>query len=658
MSLIGLSSDALQLIVVYIDAIEIFRLFQCGSALLSSKLKQVDLNLVVPTRPFMQFPFSLFSLPHLVSLSLKSYLSVSSYPLRFDRAVPLPSTPVNSLRKLALACHQSFSILVQENGLPLLEKVLPNLKILRLTESTVPLNVMHMRALPWSLEKVKLQSNLTTQKYPNAPFTLLHDLPPELRKLEVISLPIALHPEHQDYSGIVWPVELRCLRLGPMSPCILDHLPPYLEELSFHVWEMPGIRLGTQGGFPNRYPTDRLPVTMKYLSVSDSSGPSYFKFVPTTWPPALKRFLVPMDFGRTTKEAWACAPKSLTSINLEPEILYTIKLSQSLPNLRAFTPAWGFQAFPDLVLSNLPPFLTEFENEANFIEQIANIPETLRKMKIKIRPSSLSLQPSYLNPDAVSITPLICDMARLPRGLEDLSFLSAHDNAKFYRSDFENLPGSLKTLKFNLFEISNLEVLSALPNSLKTIIIDIRSRGRLLLDSLMDNHVDALEQLPSSLTDLTIIADEPCTSWDQWMCSTSRFTSLRMLAMLANLNRPMKEIPPLDSVSLLPRMLTSLDLTLFGVTICPKHIRALPKSLTKLRFFGQPSIGNTASDDCFLHLPPPLVELRLPGALQGLTIDVFHILPISIVSLQVPDNIRANIKIFHERQSHSMAPSR
>ena len=125
MPLSGLSGDSLSAVLFYLDGFAVVRLIECGSACLSAKIAQLELALTIRTWPLMNFPFSLFHFPRLVYLRVRSHQFANGYILRLNGALPIPSTPVNSLRKLALDSLLSFSVLVLENGVPILDRFCP-----------------------------------------------------------------------------------------------------------------------------------------------------------------------------------------------------------------------------------------------------------------------------------------------------------------------------------------------------------------------------------------------------------------------------------------------------------------------------------------------------------------------------------------------------
>jgi hypothetical protein len=158
MALDTLSPDSLTEILQYLDGIAVIRLLQCGRSHLSAKIGQIK-KLRIEGRPFMKFPFFVFQLPQLQSLSIHRPSHGYLYPLRLYGAVPLPTTPVNSITKLSFAFSQSFSVLrLETDGVPLLGRITPNLKSLHLQRSTTPLELRHMQAVPKGLTKLHLSA--------------------------------------------------------------------------------------------------------------------------------------------------------------------------------------------------------------------------------------------------------------------------------------------------------------------------------------------------------------------------------------------------------------------------------------------------------------------------------------------------------------------
>jgi hypothetical protein len=637
MSLTGLSTDELRQILFYSDACAVMKLIECGSAVLNAKLSRVEfLSLTLRTRPFMPFPFSLFGLPHLTSLSLKSHPFTKYYPLRLNGALPVPSTPLSSLVKFSLTCIQSFSVLVVENGIPLLNRFFPNLKKLSLTHSSVSLSLSNMKAVPRGLEKLTLKTAAYGLSQSSLPCSVLTDLPPQLKKLHLRGSIITHDPETKDYSSVVWPIHLRCLRLKTVTLHILNHLPPHVEELVLSM-----DREETSSPLdPDPFPTHRLPTTLTRLHLEGDFYYAHLRFLPTTWPPALAECLIP--FADLTEESMAMVPKSITSMGMSREFYPLIgKLAQILPNIRALPLNGLYESYPASLLSNLPPCLTEFHNPENSVDQIQLIPESIRAMTIRIRPESYRSQPPII-PSSEE-----CDMARLPRNLTSLSLFSIAKDAKFTQSDFKCLPRTLKSLTFLLADIETSGVLSCLPNSLESVSFKIK-RGKVTSNLFSD--LDLIDHLPTGITEMTIDMIDECVAWPAWMRRMSRFTALKKLEISSSIHKLQNSQVPFDYVASLPRSLNYVKTPIGSVTICPEDIQALPRGLTRLSLSPLVGTQSTASDACFVVLPSPLIYLELPHNMKGLTTELLRILPTSIIDLSPPDNVASHIGIFNSRE--------
>jgi hypothetical protein len=290
-------------------------------------------------------------------------------------------------------------------------------------------------------------------------------------------------------------------------------------------------------------------------------------------------------------------------------------------------------AYPDSLLRNLPPLLTDLYNTDNCISQIPTIPPTIQNMMIKLRPASETSSESS-----------ICDVQRLPRILKELYMIGSSDDAKFGLFDFECLPSNLSILTISLHHIASTKALSALPQTLKS--LTIVAEGT---ETPLTSDPTLLDYLPSkSLTTLMIIVDVECSALSLWISSLSRFTSLKELDISVWDFSPSSELP--YDYSSLPPSLTELKMPLCGGSLLPEHIEALPKGLTSLGFGTVDDLVTTASDDCFEHLPSSLIELGLPSLLQGLTSEVFSILPSTINLLYLPDNIVRDVHLFYARE--------
>jgi hypothetical protein len=505
------------------------------------------------------------------------------------------------------------------------------------------LDATHLEAVPGGLEKLTLKVRSLSRKHLPIPCSALCNLPKNLRKLDLSAPTISLDPEPKDYSCIVWPVHLRCLRLVNISKPILQNLPPHVEDLKLWI-----ARMSDESDDEEFFPTHLLPSTLTSLDVSFLN--SYKKkFTLTRWPPSLKNCKIPFDFNQSTREAWSQVPHSMTMIDLGIDYPYKDKIADDVPNLKRIPVAWSGRAFPASLLSHLPPNLTDFFNSHNSVGQIPAIPQSIRSMVIKIRPGSACVQSSADEMNTPSFNSSVCDIMRLPRNLTNLTLYRTAIDAKLCYSDFECLPPTLQNLMFELQHLENSEVLSVIPRSLKTITITISPTTE---DSLISD-VALLDHLPTSLTSITLYMHRADIAWPEWMCRMNRFTSMRTICLECWL-QPQSRItinPPLDFLRLLPQTLTELALPLFQVDISPEQVKnAWPKRLTDLSLRSIAGSMSTASNDCFIGLPTSLVRLELPSNLKGLTDDFFRIIPTSVVSLSAPANIAQHIHLLYDRE--------
>jgi hypothetical protein len=272
----------------------------------------------------------------------------------------------------------------------------------------------------------------------------------------------------------------------------------------------------------------------------------------------------------------------------------------------------------------------------------------MKHMVINARPSSC-IESDQKGAPATSTVPN-CDMFRLPSHLAGFHFSSSVNGAKFSSFDFACLPLTLSTMSIKLHDIQDAETLAAIPRTLKSLSILITTET----DPSLTSDPELINHLPSNLTELLIDADTLCSAWYQWMHRMSRFTALETLDMfvwIAEDDQAYQESQPsLNFLASFPRTLKTLRIPLFGAAIQSEDIQALPRGLTKISFGQAGMSSGAASDDCFAHLPPSVVNLSFPSRIEGLTVDFFRKLPSTLVLFTVPDCIRDHLEIFYDRE--------
>jgi hypothetical protein len=635
MALDTLSPDSLAEILQYLDGIAVIRLLQCGRSHLSAKIGQIK-KLRIEGRPFMKFPFFVFELPQLQSLSILRHSHGYLYPLRLYGAVPLPTTPVKSITKLSFAFSQSFSVLrLETDGVPLLDRIMPNLKSLHLERSTTVLELRHMQAVPKGLTKLHLIARYTKMSSTFMPFESAMNLPPGLKYLNLSS---AISPDEttKDYTPIVWPIGLTSLDMRA-EPGIIHHLPQNLTSLSLNMQHFRGIRVNSP------IPTSIFPSSLTEINAFDMSSPK-LKFFPTTFPPTLKRSVIDFDYSNTTPSDWVNVPKSITDASLHSDIHQIGSIKDLFPNVERVFGLYGPDAHPDSFLENLPSKLTELHLKGVSLSSIPFLPNGMKQLAIKIEPLAMSSQICADNSNSS-----MGSMSRLPHGLERLEIYKVDTDLKFCQADFDLIPRSLKVLSFELHNIEDANTLLGLPIGLKELSIDILSPSSLELIS----DVSLLDTLPSGITSLSLILEPVAAVWTNWMCRIDRLSALEVLAVL--FDGYSSELLPvsLDFLKSLPRSITDLYLTLNRSEVTPEQMKGLPGLIRdfSLRSTDEAAGASVASDECFAALPKSLVTLYLPDDLQGLTSNIIHILPSNLCSISLPEGLKGAESSYYRQEA-------
>jgi hypothetical protein len=643
MSLSTLSADSLAEISYYLDGVALIRLLGIGNAILEAKLRQIR-NFVLKGWPFMKFPFSVFNYFKLDSFAIEHNYYSMIYPFRLGGALPLPTQPVNSITKFELSSAQCFSVLrLTDAGLPIIDGIFPNLRSLCLEGSTVFLAKHHMEAIPRSfLEELKLASLVAPiSDGPDwMPISVLMNLPSTLKTLHLESTLISVDEERKDYSSIVWPKGLTHLHLRYIEKIFIQNLPPNLEVLNLTICHMMGKHLS------GPFPTSALPPTLTDLEISDFCN-IMLLLSPDTFPPHLKRCIVSLDSSSSSSDPSWCLrlPKSLTQMSLTSDFPKLMDLPVILPNLRRLE---GIRLKLE-VLENLPPGLEQLRQRNVIISSIPFIPPGIKEMSTIVTPlAAASQSPSEHSSQTPTVSQLKSDLSMLPSRLLSLE-LNTLEGMLFSRADFNLLPQTLRSIDFYLHIIQDKDTLLGLPSSLERISIDISEEcsQKMFLDPLL------LDNIPSSIKDLVVQMDCLPVVWQTWMRKLGRFKDLELLQItIYNFSANVEPIT-LDFFSFLPQTLTELELPINRTEITPEQIESLPKFLICFSLLsGAEHTDCFASDECFAKLPKTLAYLSLPHELLGLTQNLIHILPSTIVTLLLPLYITdSNVNEYYERES-------
>jgi hypothetical protein len=635
MSFADLSSDAIVQILQYLDGVDILRLISTGNRKVRSKAERVE-KVYQEGWPFMKMPISLFKLPfvHTILINLNQYCEI--YPWRLNGALPLPPMPLKSLTRLTMYCAQSFSVLKLDNGVPILDTYLLNLKSLVLGCSTVIVNETHLEALPQGLIELELYSRTVPQSEPPILCATLNKLPPHLEVLCIMSPVILVGEDPYNYESLVWPVGLRRLRLDRVDPCMFHNLPPSIEDLTLLVE-------------PNDFNSVKMPLTTDLLPASltkvivtaRANGYSEpLSFHPTTFPPNLLLCNLPFDLEATSAADWIHLPRSITKMSISPHFHTICPLHIHLPNLEQWTGLYGPQAHPDSLLQNLPQNLRFLLVSNISLERITTIPSKVAYLCANLRPGP---QNPLIEDSSPSFTTPVYDVSRLPVALLELNISATPKGEKFSKIDFGFLPQHLQALSFSFRDIEDVETLLAIPRSIKTISIDVvKSCG-------LSDNPRLMEYMPTNIRSLFIALHDPDTAWRDWISTIGNWSQLERLSITS---RCPSALPvDLDLIFKLPKSLKSVRLPVSQSNLKPEHMERLPKGLCSLTFYADYTEQSPicASDECFAKIPTSLCRLFLPTKTQGLTSKLFEILSPNIVYIHGPQIVEELKSAFFHR---------
>jgi hypothetical protein len=630
MSLSALSDDALALILEYLDGLVVPRLLAIGNHVLKAKIEQIK-KVKIRTWPFMKMPVSLFNLPHLDTLLLNAEEIINVYPFRLNGSLPLPSMPLKSLTKLKMEFAQSFSVLHLVDDVPILDTYFPHLKSLNLANSTVILNEMHIEALPRGLIELELHSIVDPKSAPPIQCALLNNLPSQLEKLRMVTPVISVDETTLDYSSVVWPVGLSHLLLHKVDKCMVYHLPPAIEDLT--------LRLQPIESTCDPIPTDILPASLTSVRIIPASFEK-LTFRAIKFPPKLLLCDLPFNF-RAEGHDWTSLPKSLTQMTFHQEFYNAFPLHEYLPNLELM-PGISSIFSLTLVLENLPPKLTGLYAYGFSLDQIPEIPRGLKTLVIGIRPVSV-----VLSRDLRAFIPPACAMSRLPSTLQTLDMQLVSYDGFFSKIDFAFLPGNLRVFNIHLHAIKDVEALAALPQSLRTLSMDVS------LDCDLAHNSRLLEYVPSHLKEFKLIMNVEKVAWQDWVDTIANWTELEKLEIIVTEppTGPFNGIDDhhehqdgpfnIDYICKLPNSLKSAHFPVLNAVLKPEHMAGLPKGLCSLVLQASSHDPNplVASDECFANLPASLALLLLPRRTSGITPKLLDLLGAKIVDISGPQCI-------------------
>jgi hypothetical protein len=610
MLLSELGIDALTIVLSLVKADDLSRLRECGSALLTAKMVQIVRDISVDVVPLQKFPHSLFSWPHITSVRIQEVESASYYPLALNHALPLPLTPVPTLEKLVLTFAQSFSVLVLEDGKPVLETIFPLIKNVKLTNSTRLLNEDHMKALPRTLEKIALSAMYCSPRASRLPFSILVDLPPNLRKLSLYVGYIEPEQETKTYNSLKWPVGLRHLHLRLCSPQILFCIPKGLENLNIEFAYMPETSY-SEKLMMNNFSSSLLPASLTACCIDGFSHNSQEGVKSETYPPNLKVLSTQLVF-RSLEEQLVLLPKSLTSIRLPAQVCETIDVPELLPNLEEISIIGGW---PKRVWQNLPPNLRNFNNQSDADCLLTEIPRL----------------PSRLNRLGIRSSAEEADFRKIPSSLQTLGITIV--SGTLSPSLIDLLPPRLTSLTINLQDLESKEVFSHMPKTLLSLELDIKAA----CPSSLYSDPALLDHVPNKLTVLILTIAIGGTAWSDWIKRlSSNCPSLNALFLFVEDNALDQDPWSMDYMLHIPPGVKELYVPIGSSPLEPEMMTNLPKGLRTLHFSSSRHSNAQAGDQCFANLPSTLNSFVLPPNLTGITPNIIDILPVALVYLSLP----------------------
>jgi hypothetical protein len=405
------------------------------------------------------------------------------------------------------------------------------------------------------------------------------------------------------------------------------------------------------------------PDSLTHLSLG---CPLKTKFV--FWPPAgLVRF--PPNLLSLTFDTWShtspdqsCLPRSLKSLtfNRVDHIRSVNFLDNLPPHLETLRLPLRRRGIPLLNMENLlalPRSLTQLdaENAVQWSESTVSVlPKTLKSLSVNdddfgssliadkflhlLPPNLTSLKMANASGDTTYSTFDVSQASQLPRTLKTFEYYGIFIHAE---QSLAALPRCITELNISLdYSETNSNFLKYLPRRLRSLTLQSKmndagiehlpqtlTRATLTLPTLT---YEALQKLPSSLTDLVLTTDKPI------------FSEFRMSVLPRNLDHlRINEIWKNSSITDhmmegLPPNLSKLELP-FNTKITDQTLATLPRSLTLLNLCRNDNV----SDIGIRQLPPALQELHLCG-FSKITSAIIPFLPYrGNYPLQFLDNVES-----------------
>jgi hypothetical protein len=560
----------------------------------------LDLKLVMPFGA--PFPFDAFALPKLRHLSVET---VQGLPVALREAPILPSMPLQTLQTLNFAFQQSFTVLVSENGVPLLEAICPNLRHLILLKSANYLTEKQAASLPrrlQNLETLDLRTgSLAINRGPSLSYLHLVDLPASLKNLEIISVKWKAEEGEEAYARLRWPPGLETFRLGFLNRAsTLHYFPPCATSIYVDVADHSEVPMTT-------FETSKLPKTLKRLAVF---VPGFFLKPDGIYPPELVSVST-MQLLYTGIHSFDGLPRTLEQFPDVGPFLAEDRVAEYFPRLKYLYLHRDMSFMP-----KLPPFLHQLDCDTN-------LPPNF----VSALPASLA----NLSLNEQSISDLV--------GLKD-----ATPNLESLRIKYDRLNGilnlkavnwfpqrlSILQMSMNLFE--SKESIAALPQSLTFISLSVNEGSSDAIDD-----PDIFLHFPPQLKRICLYLNRPCP-WRQWISSMEdRYHNLEDIEVSDCEQETSGDSLGFAFLKRLPISLTKLALFTSGnLNMDLDCLKGLPKGMGSLVLQTAHSrCAIFASDENFSALPRKLYYLNLWN-ISGLSAAVLPLLPPSITNLTLP----------------------
>lgn len=612
-SLLSINKELWPGIADYLQAEDVFRLFQCGNRLLTARLGY-NLRIKQKLNNFDLLPLSIFELPGIESINI-SVVSGSILRMcriaKYDALVRIGS---NSLKHLKLSFCQSSRI-VSDSGPPLSTRF-PSLHTLELTHAICPLSESILYDLPPNLETFVFSlSNYFRSSTFSHSLQFLSKLPRTLTKISM-----TMHMgQDADENPIQFPPNLRSLSLNRINAGfhLLDQLPEGMEYVDIHY-----ATFVKKTGFS----LSLLPQSLQSISVRTSGRTTLNVIRDAPFPPNLKFWNVPGTLEWKVTEF----PPSLTKMpNESARNVASFEEIAYLPNL------CNLSLLHRLEGQSQENTLSKFEPNSSHTSastRVSPLPSTLQGLSIR-----------YSVRDQVS---------PLPKGLKALSINSPTDGTpSFSFGPLLPLPSSLTSLIFYSVQINSVDTLFELKRLANLKILSIGCfvpEAFKLPDA--EQFIYSCDWIPLSTTNLTIEADpEHDMTFDPvWLYNVGkRLIKLVHLSFSCNWKKGEGIGSALEA---LPQNLKDLSLTNFYSGVEPGDFAKLPKRLKSLLIvtttLRAPPQG-LLTNDFFKNLPEGLDSLYVSSHSLNLTPDCIDLLPRRISSLTM--HVMPESKAFAEK---------